>query len=164
MKPNIRRILYASDLSDNSIPALAWAMMLAQQHDAKITFLHVIEAVSPHATNAIRSFMGEDKWHEMTEGHQTEVNEKVKDRIQRFCDDVKTDMASCPSAVSDVVVTRGIPVESILKEAEIRDSDLIVMGTHGAGLFKDAMIGSTARRVLRRSNRPVFIIPLTNTK
>ena len=70
-------------------------------------------------------------------------------------------MQACPVDVTDIVINRGIPVEDILKEAESRNVDLIVMGTRGAGLFKDAMIGSTARRVLRRSRRPVFVIPLS---
>ena len=162
MLPKIRRILYASDLSENSIPALSWAMMLAHQHDARITFLHVIEDVSPHATTAIRHFMGEDKWKEMAASHHADVSAKAEERIRRFCDNVSSEISPCPATVSEIAVTRGVPVESILEEAELRDSDLIVMGTHGAGLFKDAMIGSTARRVLRRSQRPVFVIPLTN--
>ena len=161
MIPRLKKILYASDLSDNSIPALAWAMMLANRHDAGITFLHVIEEVSPSTTYTIRSFMGEEKWHEMTEGQQSEVNAKVEERIRLFCDRVKSDMEACPFVVNEIVINRGLPVETILWEAESRNSDLIVMGTHGAGLFKDAMIGSTARRVLRRSNIPVFVIPLS---
>jgi len=34
------------------------------------------------------------------------------------------------------------------------------MGTHGKGLISHAFLGSTAKRVLRRTRKPVFIIPL----
>ncbi len=160
MIPKLKKILYASDLSDNSAPALAWAMSLAHQHDAKISFLHVIEELSPHTDHAVRSFMGEDKWAQMIESRLTEVHDEIAQRIEKFCDRVKGDMTNCPFVVNETVIRKGVPVEVILDEAASRDSDLIVMGTHGAGLLKDAMIGSTARRVLRRSRIPVFVIPL----
>lgn len=160
MLPKIKHILYASDLSKNSIPALTWAMMLSHQHDARVTFLHVNEEVSPHAAYAVRSFMGEDKWKEMTESWKQDANSEIEERIRRFCDDVAGEFASCHVAAQDIVVTRGVPVESILGEAEKRSCDLIVMGTHGAGVLKDTMIGSTARRVIRRSKLPVVVIPL----
>jgi nucleotide-binding universal stress UspA family protein len=34
------------------------------------------------------------------------------------------------------------------------------MGTHGHGTLADAMMGSTARRVLRRSKKPVLVVRL----
>jgi len=37
---------------------------------------------------------------------------------------------------------------------------MIVMGTHGYGMFADALIGSTARRVVRRCKKPVMVIRL----
>jgi nucleotide-binding universal stress UspA family protein len=60
----------------------------------------------------------------------------------------------------DVIVERGNPVEQILKQVEEKNCDLIVMGTHGYGTLEDAMIGSTARRVVRRSEKPVLVVQL----
>jgi len=160
MIPKIKHILYASDLSQNSSPALSWAMMLSHQHDARITFLHVREEVSSHATTAIRSFLGEDKWEEMTEAWHDEANSEIEARIHAFCEGVAGEMDTCPTGPQEIVIRPGIPVEHILHEAESRQCDLIVMGTHGAGLFKDAVIGSNARRVVRRSRIPVVVIPL----
>ncbi len=161
MTPKIQSILYASDLSENSKPALAFAMMLAQQHDAKITFLHVLESESPGTSHTIRSFMGEEQWVQMVETYSENANAKIRERIQRFCEDTQTTMTDCRHAMDNIVVKWGLPVEVILEEAQGRDCDLIVMGTHGGGLFKDAMIGSTARRVLRRSTIPALVIPLS---
>lgn len=164
MIPKIKHILYASDLSENSAHALSWAMMFSHQHDARITFLHVTEEVSPHATMAIRSFMGEAKWKEMSDTLREEANTEIDARIHNFCDTVAGEMDTCPAKPQEVVIRQGIPVEHILSEAEARNCDLIVMGTHGAGLFKEAVIGSNARRVVRRSRIPVMVIPLTDTE
>jgi nucleotide-binding universal stress UspA family protein len=34
------------------------------------------------------------------------------------------------------------------------------MGTHGKGVIQNTFLGSTSRRVLRRTRKPVFVIPL----
>ena len=51
--------------------------------------------------------------------------------------------------------------EEILSYAREIDADLIVMGTHGHGTIADAMMGSTARRVLRKSKTPVLCVRLS---
>jgi nucleotide-binding universal stress UspA family protein len=68
--------------------------------------------------------------------------------------------SECSVNVADIVVTTGEPVEAILNKAKAIDCDLIVMGTHGQGALADAMLGSTARRVVRRSLKPVLVIRL----
>jgi nucleotide-binding universal stress UspA family protein len=41
---------------------------------------------------------------------------------------------------------------------------VIVLGTHGKGLLRQAFLGSVARSVLERSRKPVFIVPLPSEK
>jgi nucleotide-binding universal stress UspA family protein len=159
MSPKISHILYASDLSENSAPALAWAMMLSHQHDARITFLHVAEELSAQMTTIVRSIMGEEKLKAASDQWQSDVDAQIEARIRNFCEDTAGDMGVCALGAQDIVVTRGIPVERILREAEARKCDLIVMGNRGTGLLKDAAIGDTARRVVRRSKIPVVVIP-----
>ena len=60
----------------------------------------------------------------------------------------------------EILVERGNPVEVILRVAKEKSCDLIVMGTHGRGSLADAMMGSTARRVIRRSVKPVLVVRL----
>jgi nucleotide-binding universal stress UspA family protein len=60
MVPKIENILFISDLSEDSMPALAWSMMLAHRHDAGITFLYVIENELPRAKIGVRSVSGEE--------------------------------------------------------------------------------------------------------
>jgi hypothetical protein len=46
MKPNIQKIIYATDLSLNSTYALSYAMKMAINNNAQIVSLHVIDEVS----------------------------------------------------------------------------------------------------------------------
>jgi nucleotide-binding universal stress UspA family protein len=59
-----------------------------------------------------------------------------------------------------VVVKTGEAVNRILEQAQQTGCDLIVMGTHGQGKFAEALMGSTARRVVRRSRTPVLVVRL----
>lgn len=47
MIPKIQKILYATDLSPNSIYALRYSMNSAIKHNADIIILHVFEKVDP---------------------------------------------------------------------------------------------------------------------
>ena len=47
MIPKIKRILYATDLSDNSAYAFRYAINEALKHDAEVIILHVFEQMGP---------------------------------------------------------------------------------------------------------------------
>ena len=47
MVPQIKKILYATDLTKNSAYAFYYAIDLAQRRDAKIVILHVVEPLPP---------------------------------------------------------------------------------------------------------------------
>ena len=49
---------------------------------------------------------------------------------------------------------------AVLKQADKRNCDLIVMGSHGHGVIEEAIIGSTARKVVRRAKKPVLVVRL----
>lgn len=159
MVPKIENLLFISDLSENSMPALAWSMMLAHRHDARITFLHVIENVRPQAMRGVRSILGEDRWHIMTESHRSEIDSAVAQRIHRFCGDVMAGMSSCPVVVERVVIREGVPADVILKEIASNKYDLVAMGSDGVKLFNDTSMNSIARRVYQHGKIPVFVIP-----
>ena len=80
--------------------------------------------------------------------------------LDQFCEDTKAGQADQDFVTDEIVVIRGNPVDEILEQAEKRDCDLIVMGTQGHGFLEDVLLGSTARRVIRRSKKPVLVVRL----
>lgn len=58
----------------------------------------------------------------------------------------------------EVVEGWSIP-EQILTAADRLSADLIIMGTHGRSGLRRALMGSVAEEVLRRSHRPVLVVP-----
>ena len=164
MVPKIENILFVSDLSENSRQALAWSMMLAHRHEARLTFLHVIENLRPQATRSVRSILGDVRWKSMSSSYRAEIDSEVAKRIHRFCGDVMAGLATCPLVVDRVLIKQGVPVDVILKEVGTEKYDLVAMGSDGSKLFKDSSFNNIARRVFKRGKIPVFVIPATENE
>ena len=58
----------------------------------------------------------------------------------------------------EVTVADGIAHLEIVRIAEERQVDMIVMATHGRGFISHALMGSTTERVLRRAPCPVLVV------
>jgi nucleotide-binding universal stress UspA family protein len=160
MIPEIGKILYATDLSENARHAFGYAASLANRYGATIVILHVLEDISPSSNEHLAAMLGEDRWKELQARKRAEVLATIESRLAAFCDDEKAKLATCPFVVSDILVRTGTPASEILEQARKMRADVIVMGTHGRGTFAEAMLGSTARRVVRRSETPVLVIRL----
>jgi nucleotide-binding universal stress UspA family protein len=159
--PEIKKILYATDLSDNARYAFSYSASLGNLYGAAITILHVLGPAPPDDyVSDLSAYLGSEKWEEIRSKLEKETINDIKARLDKFCQDVTGEKASCAFTVDEILVKRGNPVEEILREAQEGDYDMVVMGTHGHGTLADAMMGSTARRVLRRSKKPVLVVPL----
>jgi nucleotide-binding universal stress UspA family protein len=64
MIPEIKKILYATDLSENARYAFGYAASIANRFGARITILHVLEEISHSATIRLAAMLGENKWQE----------------------------------------------------------------------------------------------------
>jgi len=169
-KVKISKILYATDLSDNARYAFAYAVSLADLYNAAITFIHVLPEVPSLLDKSVIGYISEQRWEEIKSQNFEEAREAIigkrrdhlaiRDALHQFSEDAKEGRDGEGFVTDDIIVVRGNPVEEILKYTEEKSCDLIVMGTHGHGSLADAMMGSTARRVLRRSHKPVLVVRL----
>ena len=169
-KVEVKKILYATDLSENARYAFAYAVSLADLYGAKIALLHVLPEVSELMDKHVIGYIDADRWQEIKAQHFEEAKEAligkrkghlaIKDVLHQFSEQVKEGQEGEGFITDDIIVERGNPVEQILKHVQERSCDLIVMGTHGHGTLEDVMLGSTARRVIRRSKIPVLVIRL----
>ena len=65
MVPEIKKILFTTDLSKNSRHAFDYAVSAADRYGASITILHVMEEISPSANVHLKNFIGEEDWQEV---------------------------------------------------------------------------------------------------
>jgi nucleotide-binding universal stress UspA family protein len=169
-KVEVNKILYATDLSENARYAFAYAVSLADLYGASITFIHVLPEVPDLLDKNVIGYISAERWEEIKSQNVEEARDAIigkrrdhlaiRDALHQFSENVKESREGEGFVTDDIIVVRGNPVEEILKYSEENNCDLIVMGTHGQGTLADAMIGSTARRVLRRSPKPVLVVRL----
>lgn len=166
----IKNILYATDLSDNARYAFAYALSLADLYGANLILLHALPETPDLVDKNVVGYIGEEKWEAIKKSHFQDAKAaligKRRDRtlaneiIDQFREDAKAGLGSHSIPSDEVIVKTGNPVEIILETADENNCDLIVMGTHGQGSLTDTMMGSTARRVVRRSQKPVLVVRL----
>jgi nucleotide-binding universal stress UspA family protein len=165
MIPQIKKILYATDLSKNSSYAFYFAADLARRHDAKITIVHCIASIPPAVYYEGGLADGNKTLKKIKETEKEEYVTEIKNRLQEFCRTVESQIGPpCADLVSNVIVREGYAPEEILSAADDEGCDMIVLGTHGKGFLKQAFLGSVARSVLERTRKPVFVAPLPPEK
>jgi nucleotide-binding universal stress UspA family protein len=160
MIPEIKKILYATDLSENARYAFGYAVSLANRYEAGITVLYVVEELSSFARSMVEEILGKKRWAERVKDKEAEVVADLKTRLDEFCKQVRHEQPSCPFLIDQTVVVTGHPVDQIARYAKEMNADLIVMGSRGKGGLADVTLGSTSRRVLKRGITPVMIIRL----
>ena len=166
---NIRKILYTTDLSETALHAFAYALSLANLYKASITILHVMFE-DPNIESKVSPYIGDEQWEEIKSRHYQEAREvligkkrdnvAIQEVLHSFSENVKAGSSGPDFATDEIIVERGDPVQQILKVADERNCDLIVMGSHGHGALEEALIGSTAKKVIRRSKKPVLVVRL----
>ena len=90
--PVIKKILYTTDLSENARYAFSYAVSLANQYDAKITILHVLEELSPTALWMVGDIIGEKRWSTLKDEKEGNVIDTLQSRLQNFCTQIAEDV------------------------------------------------------------------------
>jgi nucleotide-binding universal stress UspA family protein len=160
MIPQIKNILYTTDLSDNSAYVFRYAINSANRHNSNIVILHVLERMSSTENMLIETYVSEEIKNKISENRTTYVMDRIQKRLKIFCEKELKNDPECIKRVKSIEVCEGFPAEEILRKVDELNCDAIIMGTHGKGIIAHTFLGSTAKRVLRRTRKPVFIIPM----
>ena len=144
--PWIRRILHPTDFSPASRPAFRQAVALARAHRAQLLVAHVLTLlpVMPDA------YMPPKVWDELERGQRMAGQRQLDRLIAR----AKAARVRARGLLLDIGVTH----EQIVRFANARRVDVIVMGTHGRSGVTRAILGSVASRVLAAARCPVMTV------
>ena len=164
MIPEIKKILYATDLSESARYAFKYAADLAQRYDAMVTFLYVMEDMNHAVEFQIRGMLGGKEWDKVKSEKLDHLTEKIKARIEDFCQEMDSKIDSCRLLVEEILITSGEPTEEILRVSKKIDADMIVMGSYGYNILLGALIGGSASKVIKHSEIPVLVVRLPKGK
>ena len=160
MLPDYKNILYATDLTPNSEYAFKHAVMMARRSQAKIHLLHVVAEIDAGFRSYVSAIMGDGKLESFEQQHEEEARNSLQKRLEMFAHDELTDHPEDLKNIADIEVVHGHTVSEILLAADRLNADVIVMGTHGKGTRGHTFLGSVAEKVLHKSRKPVFVIPI----
>lgn len=161
MLPDVKKILYVSDLESGSRPAFRAAVSLCGHYgESQITYLHVIESLSGTTRSVLSNMMEKEEMDELLAKGVEQLSQKIQERIERFCEQELEEHEVLSLKNIDARVEEGTPWRTILTVADEIDADVIVMGTRKHSSIGQMLLGSTATKTLSHSKRPVLVVPL----
>jgi nucleotide-binding universal stress UspA family protein len=143
-----KNILIPTDGSEQSQRAIGVAVELARIHGARITGIHVIPDY--HLLIAY-----EGAFDPVTEER---IEEEAKTRAEGYLEYVRARAAEAGIACDTVCETSDHPYDAILRVADARGCDLIVMTSHGRKGLAAVLLGSETRKVLTHAKVPVLVV------
>jgi nucleotide-binding universal stress UspA family protein len=141
------------DGSDKSLEAADYSITLAKNMGAQLIILNVLET-EPW-------YYGEKAYEWASPEELDKVYESEKTKIQKILDDIKqkAKLASIPSETEILMIPRTEDaVKPIVKYAEDKEIDLIVVGTRGRTGIKKMLLGSVASGVVTYAHCPVIVV------
>lgn len=138
----MKKILVASDGSENSKRAIVRAKDHAGYLDGKITILTIVEPFVQYEVVGYEPIPVDD------------LSEKDGKAILR--DSLKS-LGDFKGQV-DTKLRKGNPADEILKEAKEGEYDLIIIGSRGLGTFSKTILGSVSNKVLHHAKTNVLVV------
>lgn len=128
-------ILYATDFSSGSMRALNYALSLAKEDRAELTMLHIIESLP------------------VSDGEFVEWERRDRERLRQLLPP-DIDLPFQPEMEVEV----GDPAAEIVRLADARNAELIVMGSHRSGAVSTHLPWTTLHHVLQHAHCPVLTV------
>ncbi|MES9930968.1 MAG: universal stress protein [Candidatus Thiodiazotropha sp. 6PDIVS] len=160
--PEIKTILYATDMGRHMRPVFRQAISMAQSYNAEIIMLHVLEPLGSTGEAVLSTYLPGKKLEKLEHEGMKKVLKKMKERLESFCHEEMELCEKKNSMVKEILVTTGHPADRIPQEAEKHNADIIVIGSCSKGFIRSGLFGSTVRHVTQVSHLPVLVVPNCN--
>lgn len=140
----LRKILIPTDFSKLSLEALEYALKIFELDELQIYLLHVLDKTQARKTK---------KKKKSSEKNQ---RDDEKEAIKKLDNIAAQRLSKCGDV--EQIVCRGEPYREIVKFAQEKNVDLIVISTHGRTGILHVLMGSVAEKIVRYSPVPVLTV------
>lgn len=166
---HLKKILVGCDFSTDSQMAFEYGLSLAQEFEAELHLSHVIkpsESIDEEMSDLMMFQSGDlMRWHksnymEKLEKTGTDLQAQkniLLNRINRQLQNL-VPMESLNWCTPVTVLLEGDPYRELIRYAEHKQIDLIVLGIRGHSLLEQFLIGSTTDRVIRQAKCSVLAV------
>ncbi|WP_029036155.1 universal stress protein [Salinimicrobium xinjiangense] len=135
----MKKIIYATDLSENSVAALHYSTQMARILGDDLIVLHVYPPNEAERKNP-----------DFFKRHQKDLEDFYKSHLQENYD---------KTIISPAVTWGSNVADEILKFSKDLNVRMIVMGSCGASKFKDRLMGTTTGEMIGKSQTPILAVP-----
>lgn len=134
------RVLFATDFDDIGIHAAHKAKKIAEENNAELFLVHVVEPIPAYAYPGFAGFAEVE----------ISIREQAEKELHSLAEKLKVDQKHC-------LLEFGSPKNEVLRIAKEHNIDLIVAGSHGKhGLA--LLLGSTAEAILHGAQCDMLIV------
>src|SRR4030095_7196348 len=146
MNQRIRTIVVPLDLTTDADAIVSWAIEWAQLKHARLIFLHVLAPVHTYASPVFVDPGGYDELY-------AQARKLAEERLSWHAAQAKE-----RGVEASVHLRVGPGADEILAMARDLGTGLIIVGTHGRTGLAHVFLGSTAEKVVRLAQCPVFVV------
>jgi len=139
--PRIRHILFPYDLSEHGDRIVPYIHAMAERFNARITILGVLPPTFAPAPAPLGGYISDDR-DASRRALQTRLDVAFVGDLEGFAVERLAD--------------GGDPAIRIVEFAKARHVDLIMMPTHGLGVFRTLLVGSVTAKVLHDAECPIW--------
>ena len=140
-------ILLPTDGSELSESAIQKGIQLARSLNTKVTGFHVILPFHVFTTRT-----------KMLEDTREQYERESEIQAEQFLDVIKKAAEKAGVSYDTEYRISDHPYEAIIKTAENKGCDLIVMASHGRRGVQGVLIGSETQKVLTHTKTPVLVV------
>ena len=141
----LKKILVPIDFSDNSKKALRYAVPFAQQFNASLLLVYIVEPTIYPSDFGFGQVGFPDV--------EKELEEKAAEELATLRTTMVPNGLPCITRVGT-----GIPFVEITQMAKDEEMDMIIVATHGRTGVEHILFGSTAEKVIRKAPCPVLVV------
>jgi nucleotide-binding universal stress UspA family protein len=145
--PEVRQILFPTDFSGCANYALPYAAAIARATGAAILCVNVVEPIVPAV-----GYTG------LAEPMPiADIADQLEDSAERELPKL-AECEECAGLNVEDIIVHGDPAAEIVRVADERKVDLIVISSHGRTGLGRIIFGSTAEAVVRHAHCPVLVV------
>lgn len=142
----VNRILAATDLSAPARHAAERASLVARETGASLGLLHVVGLAAL------------EKLRRLVAAIPPELEQRMLDSAREEMRELAATIFKHHAVSSDIHVVSGPLLAELNAQAEASCADLIILGARGASFMRHVLLGSTAERMVSRTNRPMLVV------
>jgi nucleotide-binding universal stress UspA family protein len=160
MVPKLHRMLYATDLSADSIEAIRYAIKYARKLKANLIIFHVFNRRSIAFSKIRFALFNETQEYKVIQEKADAALMRMENLLERVCEKNLQNHRADIQNVEYLVVHYGRIAEEIVEKANRWGCELLILGPRRKRFLGRIFLPSVARRVIRRTDKRVHIIKI----